>query len=165
MKSSVFWDITLCSSLKVNRPFGATCCLDLKDRRASQAEFCLSPAFTLVSCLAYSSTLKMEASFSSETSVDFQRIARRYIPGDRTLHSYTWFMKCVVLISAGTEVFCGFPQSLQGNAPDEATTASFQIAIHQSFYYLTLYDLDTRDTMLQAGRSRVRFPMSLEFFN
>jgi hypothetical protein len=30
---------------------------------------------TLVSCLAYSSTLKMEATRSSETSVDFQRAA------------------------------------------------------------------------------------------
>jgi hypothetical protein len=29
--------------------------------------------FMLVSCLAYSSTLKMEATYFSETSVDFQR--------------------------------------------------------------------------------------------
>jgi hypothetical protein len=39
----------------------------------------------LVSCLAYSSTLKMEATCSSETSVDFQRTTRRYIPEVRTL--------------------------------------------------------------------------------
>jgi hypothetical protein len=37
-------------------------------------------AFKLVSCLAYSSTLKMEATCSSETSVDSERTARRYIP-------------------------------------------------------------------------------------
>jgi hypothetical protein len=37
----------------------------------------------LVSCLAYS-TLKMEAICSSETSIDFQRTTRRYIPEDRT---------------------------------------------------------------------------------
>jgi hypothetical protein len=43
----------------------------------------------LVSCLAYSSTLKVEVIRSSETSVDFQRITRRYIPEDkRTLHNY-----------------------------------------------------------------------------
>jgi hypothetical protein len=41
--------------------------------------------FTPVSCLAYSSNLRMEATCSSETSVDFQRTARRYIPEDRTL--------------------------------------------------------------------------------
>jgi hypothetical protein len=34
---------------------------------------------------AYSSTLKMEATCSSETSVDFHRISWRYIPEDRTL--------------------------------------------------------------------------------
>jgi hypothetical protein len=37
------------------------------------------PAFTLVSCLAYSSTLKTEAMCSSET-VDLQWITRTYIP-------------------------------------------------------------------------------------
>jgi hypothetical protein len=40
----------------------------------------------LVSCLAYSSTLEMEAASSSETSADFQRTTRRYISEDlRTL--------------------------------------------------------------------------------
>jgi hypothetical protein len=34
----------------------------------------LANCFMLVSCLAYSSTLKMEVTFSSETSVDFQRL-------------------------------------------------------------------------------------------
>jgi hypothetical protein len=39
----------------------------------------------LVSCSAYPSTLKMEAICSSETSVDFQRTTRRYIPEDSIL--------------------------------------------------------------------------------
>jgi hypothetical protein len=37
-------------------------------------------SFSLVSCSAYSSIMKMEATCSSETSVDFQRTARRSIP-------------------------------------------------------------------------------------
>jgi hypothetical protein len=41
----------------------------------------------VVSCLAYSLTLKIEVTYSSETSVGFQRATRRYIPEDRTLHS------------------------------------------------------------------------------
>jgi hypothetical protein len=49
---------------------------------------CLLSAFVLVSYSAYSSTLKMEAICSSETSVDFQRATRRYIPEDSTLHPY-----------------------------------------------------------------------------
>jgi hypothetical protein len=44
-----------------------------------------SAGYLLVSCLAYTSTLKMEAVRSSETSVDFQWTTRRYIPEDRTL--------------------------------------------------------------------------------
>jgi hypothetical protein len=48
-------------------------------------ELCLPPAFTLISYLAYFSLLKMDAIFSSETSVDFQRNTRHYIPKDRTI--------------------------------------------------------------------------------
>jgi hypothetical protein len=43
---------------------------------------------TLVSYLAYSSTLQMEATISSETSsAEFQRTTRRYIPEDTTLQN------------------------------------------------------------------------------
>jgi hypothetical protein len=38
----------------------------------------------VVSCLDYFSTLKMEATCFSETSVDFQRTTGCYIPEDRT---------------------------------------------------------------------------------
>jgi hypothetical protein len=41
--------------------------------------------FLLVSCLAYSSTLKMEAVCSSETSVDVYRTRWRYIQDDNIL--------------------------------------------------------------------------------
>jgi hypothetical protein len=41
--------------------------------------------FMLVSCLAYSSTLKIGVTCSSEMLVDFQRIARHYIPENITL--------------------------------------------------------------------------------
>jgi hypothetical protein len=63
-KSSIFWDMS-CTSLKVNRRFGG----------AFTAAY-----FMLVSCLAYSSTLKMEAPYSTEKSVGFQRTTRRYNP-------------------------------------------------------------------------------------
>jgi hypothetical protein len=45
----------------------------------------LAVCFMLVSCLAYSSTLKREVICSSETPVDFQRTTWRYIPKVRTL--------------------------------------------------------------------------------
>jgi hypothetical protein len=46
----------------------------------------LSTCLTLVSCETYPSNLKMEATRFSETSVNFQRTTRCYIPEDRTLH-------------------------------------------------------------------------------
>jgi hypothetical protein len=43
----------------------------------------------LVSCSAYTSTLKMEAICSSETSDDFQRTKRRYTSEDKTVYITT----------------------------------------------------------------------------
>jgi hypothetical protein len=43
--------------------------------------------FVLVSCVAYSSTPKIEVICCSETSVDFYQITRYYIPEDSTLFS------------------------------------------------------------------------------
>jgi hypothetical protein len=87
MKSTILWDITPCSPLKVSRHFGGTYRLHLQSRRISRGrnQHQVAPTFTLVSCSAYSSTLKMEAICSSETSVYFQRTTRRYIPDDSTL--------------------------------------------------------------------------------
>jgi hypothetical protein len=72
LNSIICWDITPCSPSKGNRRLGGT-------------ELWLQPAFTLVSCPAYSSTLKVEAICSSETSVEYQRVTWRYIPRDSTL--------------------------------------------------------------------------------
>jgi PIN domain nuclease of toxin-antitoxin system len=41
-----------------------------------------NPGNEVVTCLAYSSNLKLEATCSSETYVDFQQTTRRYIPED-----------------------------------------------------------------------------------
>jgi hypothetical protein len=65
-------------------------CYDLIPAAAEllAGRLCLPHAFMLISCLAYFSTLKMEAACSSETPVDFQRTTWRYIPEDRTLHNH-----------------------------------------------------------------------------
>jgi hypothetical protein len=52
------------------------------------SKVCLSPAFTQVSCLACTSTLKVEAICSSEVLVDFQWITWHFIPEDSTLHNH-----------------------------------------------------------------------------
>jgi hypothetical protein len=71
MKSYFFCYVTLCNPLKVNR----------------RSRALLATCFMLVSCLSYSSTLKMEATCSSETSVEFKLTTRRYIPEARTLQT------------------------------------------------------------------------------
>jgi hypothetical protein len=99
LKSTVFWDITPCCPLKVNRRFGGTYCLNLQGR----AELC---CFTLVSSSANSSTLKMEAIWSFETSADFQRTTRRYIPEDGTLHNHRCEnLKCYITFNLFNTIF------------------------------------------------------------
>jgi hypothetical protein len=66
MNSSFFWDITPCSPLKFSRRFGRICRLHFQG---------------LAYCMAYLSTIKIEMACSSETSDDFNRTTRRYIPG------------------------------------------------------------------------------------
>jgi hypothetical protein len=44
----------------------------------------------LVSCLAYFTTLKMEAVYSSEKSVDVHWVTRRYTPEDIIVQSHSW---------------------------------------------------------------------------
>jgi hypothetical protein len=78
MMSSIFWDVTPCNPLKVNRHFVGIFPLQFQDRKIRevknkretrlQAEW----ASTLVSFSAYCLILKMERTCSSEPTVDFQ---------------------------------------------------------------------------------------------
>jgi hypothetical protein len=71
LKNTAVWDVTPCSQVEAHRQFGRTYCLHL------------------VSCLAYSSVLKMTTVRSSETSANLlYRTTRRYIPEDCTLRRY-----------------------------------------------------------------------------
>jgi hypothetical protein len=74
MKSAIFWDLTPCSPLKVNRSSGRTYRLHLQDRGISLARYHLESSL----CLLPVFELKMEAICSSETSVDLT--TRCYIP-------------------------------------------------------------------------------------
>jgi hypothetical protein len=107
MKNAVFWDVTLCSSC-VNRRFGGTYCLHLQGRKISEQGTSVSkwlqteppventqlyrkregrrvgPDHTIFSFADFS-TLKIEAIYSSETSVH-TRSTQRHIPEDGILH-------------------------------------------------------------------------------
>jgi hypothetical protein len=71
MKSTILWDITPCSPLRVNRRFGGTYHLHLQGQKNKLSK---KPAW------------KQVAISSSETSVDTQRTTRCYIPEDGTFH-------------------------------------------------------------------------------
>jgi hypothetical protein len=73
MKSTIFWDIMLCSPLKVNQHFRGTYHLHLQGRRISQAR--------------NQHESRWQAGLSSETSVDFRWTTWCYIPEDITLHT------------------------------------------------------------------------------
>jgi hypothetical protein len=79
MNCSILCDITPCSPLKINRCFGGTWPLHLQGR-IHPARKQHATCSALVSCLTCSSTPKMEATYSSETLVDFQRTTRRHTP-------------------------------------------------------------------------------------
>jgi hypothetical protein len=86
MKSINFWDITPCSPLSVNRRFGETYRLPLPGRRNNFRRMLLATCLLAGFLLKLFLPLKMEAICSSETLVDTQRTARRYIPEVDTLH-------------------------------------------------------------------------------
>jgi hypothetical protein len=50
----------------------------------------LTTCFMLIPCLTYSSTLKIEATCSSEMLVKLQRTSQRYISEGRTLHTHQY---------------------------------------------------------------------------
>jgi hypothetical protein len=89
LKSSILWDITPCNPAKVNRHLGGTYLLHFQGWRVSK----------LVSCLTYSSALKMEAKFLRNVA-DFHQTNRCYIAEDRTPYIHdcgnlhlTWFWR------------------------------------------------------------------------
>jgi hypothetical protein len=92
-RSSIFPDITPCSSFKVISSLDGTRRLHLQGQ-ISQAR----NQGEAGSKQAYSSTLKMEEARSSETLIDFQRTTWRYIRKDRTLHNLrSENLKCCII--------------------------------------------------------------------
>jgi hypothetical protein len=106
MVSTIFWDITPYGPLKVNRRFWGIYCLHLQDRNISRARNQRNSSWprvlALVSCSAYSSTLKME-----ETSVHFQHTTRCYSPEDSTIY-FSDVYKVVSSIILKRKLFLNF---------------------------------------------------------
>jgi hypothetical protein len=89
------------------------------NNKPSKKPALLATSFMLNSCLAYSSTLKMEPTYSSETLVDFQRAARRYVPEDRTLQFPSSTLKMEPTYSSETLV--DFQRATRRYVPEDRT--------------------------------------------
>jgi hypothetical protein len=64
----------------------------------------------------------MEATCSSETSFDFQRTTRRYIPGDRTLRIFRSLLSLLILVIMQCEI-------------SELSLIEFQWNLWKGFYH------------------------------
>jgi hypothetical protein len=73
MKNSIFWDITPCSLFKVQR---------------LQTELCPPLSFALVSCSAYSSTMKMEVNIPPKRLLNFNGLHHVISHKIKTLHQF-----------------------------------------------------------------------------
>jgi hypothetical protein len=123
MKSYIFWDITPCRPLKVNWRFGGTCRLHLQGRRISRARNQSESSWQA----------DMGATCSSETSVEFQRTARRYIPEDRTLHYNE---------RSGPKMAWNFLNSWTTNKKELIlywVTSNFQVVVYRKFPLYEFY--------------------------
>jgi hypothetical protein len=92
-KSSIFWDITPLSPLKLTRHFRRTCHLHFHCLRISQArnqpEAVIIQAL-LFPCVTHSINLVMEAISSSISSADLQRFTPRYISEHGKVRNHRW---------------------------------------------------------------------------
>jgi hypothetical protein len=72
LKSTIYWDMTPCSPLNVNRRFGATYRLHLQGRRISRAR----------------NQRESRSQVDGSDMFEFQQTRQRYIPEDSTLHNH-----------------------------------------------------------------------------
>jgi hypothetical protein len=66
-------------------------------------KLCLLSPFALVSCSAYSLTLKMKATCSSETSVDFRRTTELECHSGHGAHGWAFFLSLFMLLLRCTD--------------------------------------------------------------
>jgi hypothetical protein len=99
IKSFILWDITPCSPLKDNRCFGGICRFQIQGLIATCS-------YAVFFYLAYSAALKMEATCSYKSSVDFKWTTRSYISEDITLFISVFIMELKSLSSSLPIITC-----------------------------------------------------------
>jgi hypothetical protein len=100
--------MTPSSPVQVHGHFGGTNCIHVQGEKASQAP--LDACCLLVTCLAHSSILNMDAVRSSEMSVNIWRTTRRHITQNSNLRNY--YSVSIFSFSFSSILFCWFFSSM-----------------------------------------------------
>jgi hypothetical protein len=188
------WNNYICrgqsTQINVSQTFQDTCSF-IKNRRETfwssttlVGPLKIATCLILVSCSTYSSTLKMESTYSSETSVHFQRTTQIHISEDRTLrnrHSCKNFKSYFLLnnlftlrnlrhlasyTAAGAAIPSGLTRGSTLSTGDQLTTPGVRIREHHHHHHHLLVPrrvkwsgFDTR--LFFLCRWRVRFRLGL----
>jgi hypothetical protein len=118
------------------------CRIEVSDENST---FCVATCFMLISCLDYSSDMKMKVTYFSETSVDIQRTTRRYTQEDRTRHNHRCeiFKFYTEVSDFSKETYCLYLQSWRVNLATKRTNKNAGLA----------YWIYTSTLKLEAKRS------------
>jgi hypothetical protein len=125
MKNTIFWDTMPCVLRKICQCYRGTYCFYLQSQKVVWASAC-----RLILDVAYSSSLKIEVSGSSETSINFYQTIRRIkgmknaIPRIRGLQN-EYVRK---ILESETEVTTWRAVKWNGNILIECTKSEYQIS-------------------------------------
>jgi hypothetical protein len=134
LKSTIFWNITPCNTLSVNRRFGGTCRLHLQGGKISQARnqracYLLSRWFLARHILRPWRWMRHTPPKRRLTANG--RSTRRYIPEDSTLQIFLTISKIYYLIENNKfweELIAYFPWYDTGHNENDASNNSFIVA-------------------------------------
>jgi hypothetical protein len=101
-------------------------------------EVMFATCFKLIPCLAYSSTLKMEATCSSETSVNFRHTTWHYIPEYGTLHDL-YFRSWFYILIEWLGCYSGIVRFQERTFRQQSLWCFHVILLHSEWNYVYLY--------------------------
>jgi hypothetical protein len=149
MKNSVFLGIT---PLKVKWRFGGSCRLHLQGRVTVKQAVSSD----------YSSTLKMEATCSSQKSVNFRQTARHYVPEDWTFYNGIVSLHAIIVCSQFNSESCvPLISSIPYHRMHVIYLRFLRIRKHKAMFETLLLYRSTKGLWAWRGVSPARLPVDV----